>query len=306
MAARPPLPARDGLGPARVRIEHGATAVTMLEYLVERFPGSEGFWQAEMSRGHVVDQHSRAVTDTSPYRPGRILYYYRQPVPERAVPFELRVLHQDEAIVVVDKPHFLATIPRGQHVTETVLVRARRQLGIDDLVPAHRLDRMTAGVLVLVADPRWRKAYQELFAQRQVRKVYEAIAPHAPELSLPRAEENLPRTVRSRIVKQSGVMVAEEVPGEPNSETLVDLLEVHGELARYRLRPVTGKTHQLRLHMASLGVPILGDTYYPVYRPSRGDDDFTDPLRLLARSLELTDPITGAERRFDSRLALRF
>ncbi|MCW4352326.1 pseudouridine synthase [Hoyosella sp. YIM 151337] len=294
----PPLPVRDGLGPARVRIEPGSQATTMFEYLTERFPGTGEFWVGESSRGHVVDQHGRELSAATPYRPGRIVYYYREPAPEPRVPFELTVLHRDENLVAVDKPHFLATIPRGQHVVETALVRARRQTGNMNLSPAHRLDRMTAGVLVFVAQPTLRQAYQELFAQRAVTKTYEAIALHDPAVATP-------VTVRSRIVKQSGVMVAREVPGEPNSETHIDLAEVRDRYARYALRPVTGKTHQLRLHMASLGLPIRGDNYYPAYRPA-ARDDFGDPLRLLAREIAFTDPVTGEPRRFRSSQDLEF
>ncbi|GGC66179.1 pseudouridine synthase [Hoyosella rhizosphaerae] len=299
MAFKSPLPPRAGLGPARVRIEHDADVPTMLDYLVERFPNSGDFWRAEMAQGDVVDQHGRAVTVTDSYRPGRILYYYRTPEPEKPVPFDVKVLHRDERLVVVDKPHFLATIPRGQHITETVLVRLRRDLGIDQLTPAHRLDRMTAGVLVFVAEPQYRRHYQELFANRDILKTYEAIARYDSELSLP-------CIVRSRIVKESGIMVAQEVPGEPNSETRVELLDVHGDFARYKLTPHTGKTHQLRLHMSSLGVPILGDTYYPEYQPSRGDDDYDNPLRLLARRIEFDDPVSGQPRMFESQQSLAF
>lgn len=296
--AKTPLPVRDGLGPARVRVEPGSQADTMLEYLAERFPGTRQFWLTESLRGDVVDQHGRPVNAETPYRPGRLIYYYRHPSPEPVVPFELTVLHRDEQLVVVDKPHFLATIPRGQHVTETALVRARRQTGIMDLTPAHRLDRMTAGVLVFVVDPALRQPYQDLFAERQVSKTYEAIAPYNHRLATP-------VTVRSRIVKESGVMVAREVPGNPNSETHVDIMEVRDGYARYQLRPVTGKTHQLRLHMASLGVPITGDNYYPEYRPA-AHDDFGDPLRLLARELEFTDPVSGKRRCFRSSQRLSY
>ncbi|WKX68947.1 pseudouridine synthase [Streptomyces sp. XD-27] len=213
------------------------------------------------------------------------------------VPFELEVLHRDENLLVVDKPHFLSTTPRGRHVTETALVRLRRDLGLRELSPAHRLDRLTAGVVMFVIRPEHRSTYQSLFQDRAVRKEYEAVARHDPGLTLP-------RTVRSRIVKERGVMAAREVAGPPNSESRVELVEHRGGLGRYRLRPVTGRTHQLRVHMNALGVPILGDPVYPVV----GDpapDDFSEPLQLLARELAFTDPVTGREHRFTSRRTLR-
>ena len=212
------------------------------------------------------------------------------------MPFGIGVVHRDDAIVVVDKPHFLATIPRGRHVVETALVRLRRDLGLPDLVPAHRLDRVTAGLIMFVVDPRLRGRYQLLFKDRLVRKEYEAIAPHRPDLALP-------RRVTSRIVKVKGVITAQEVEGPVNAETHVELVEHRGGWGRYRLVPATGRTHQLRLHMASLGVPIRNDDFYPVLR-DKPLDDFTDPLQLLAKALEFTDPVTGEHRRFASTLRL--
>ena len=190
----------------------------------------------------------------------------------------MTVVHDDDDLVVVDKPHFLATIPRGKHVVETALVRLRRDLGLPHLSPAHRLDRVTAGLVMFVVEPALRGRYQTMFADRVVRKEYEAIAPHDPALTLP-------TRVSSRIVKVKGVITAQEVPGPPNAETVVELVEHRDGWGRYRLVPLTGRTHQLRLHMASLGVPIRHDDFYPVLR-EKPLDDFTDPLQLLAKVLE--------------------
>ena len=211
---------------------------------------------------------------------------------EVEVPFALRVLHRDDDLLVVDKPHFLATAPRGSHVRQTALVRLRREFALPDLSPAHRLDRLTAGVLIFTVRAEMRRHYQMLFASRRVHKRYEAIAGYDPDLPLP-------RTLRSRIVKARGVLQAREVAGEPNAETLVEVAEVRGGFARYRLTPTTGKTHQLRVHLNTLGIPIVGDPLYPTVRET-APDDFTDPLRLLARSVEFTDPRTGVVRRFES------
>ncbi|MGH3564580.1 MAG: pseudouridine synthase [Pseudonocardia sp.] len=204
---------------------------------------------------------------------------------------------RDDTLLVVDKPHFLATIPRGRHVVETALVRLRRDLDLPTLSPAHRLDRVTAGLLMFVVRPELRGAYQTLFRDRLVRKTYEAVAAYDPGLELP-------RTVRSRIVKERGVITAQEMPGPPNAETHVDLIEHRDGLGRYRLTPRTGRTHQLRLHMSGLGVPILGDDFYPVLTETALDDS-TRPLQLLATTLEFTDPVSGAPRRFSSARTLR-
>ncbi|WP_433612975.1 pseudouridine synthase [Prescottella agglutinans] len=294
--ARAPLPVRGGLGPDRLRMPAGLTVPTIVEFLRARHPDED--WAGRVAAREVVDEHGRVVDDATRYQPTRFVYFYREPAPEVPVPFDVDVLHHGGGLVVVDKPHFLSTIPRGTHIRETVVVRLRRELDLPDLVPVHRLDRMTAGVLLCTADPALRRPYQEMFERQRVRKVYEAIAPY-------REDVEFPRVVRSRIRKVHGELTAYEEAGEPNSETRIEMVERRGDLARYRLHPRTGRTHQLRLHLNSLGAPIVGDNFYPQFR-RREPDDFTEPLRLLARSLEFDDPVTGESRRFESRRVLEY
>lgn len=296
-----PLPIRNGLGPDRLRMPAGSAARTVLDHLIDEYPAERQHWIERVHAGDVVDEHGRTITGETPYQPTRFVYFYREPAPEIAVPYEIEILHRDESILVIDKPHFLATIPRGAHIVESAVVRLRRDLDLPDLAPVHRLDRMTAGVIVFTVTPELRRPYQELFAARRIVKEYEAIAPVDPELTFP-------RTVRSRIDKVHGEMTATEVAGEPNSETVIELI---GTLTgsdgrtwgRYRLFPRTGRTHQLRLHLNALGLPIVGDNYYPQYLPA-APGDFSTPLRLLARAVEYHDPITGLPRRFVSSRAL--
>src|SRR5262249_37707165 len=208
---------------------------------------------------------------------GAHVYFYRELADEVPVPFDVGVLHRDDDIVVVDKPHFLATMPRGRHVAQTVLVRLRRELGVPELSPAHRLDRLTAGVLLFTTRREVRGRYQSLFSAGLVRKTYLA-------RSAPRPNTDLPQLVRSRIVKRRSCLQAFIEAGEPNAETLVE--HVRGGI--YRLTPRTGRTHQLRVHMASLGLPIDGDPLYPNVIDV-APDDFSTPLQLLAQSLEFDD-----------------
>ncbi len=270
---------------------------TICDFLIDRFPAvSVATWQARMQQGDLVDEQGVAVTPQQPYRSGIRLYYYRSIPNERRLPFDEVVLFQDELLVVADKPHFLPVTPGGRHLQETLLVRLKRRLGIATLAPLHRLDRETAGVVVFAVQPDTRGAYQALFAQRQVTKHYEAIAPWRPEL-------RFPLTHRSRLVQDDHFLRMREVPGEPNAETLLDVREVPGNFARYRLTPLTGRTHQLRVHCAALGMPIVGDRMYPTLLPA-DTDDHAQPLRLLARSIGFVDPISGSPRWFDSRQQL--
>ncbi|GAA4912910.1 RluA family pseudouridine synthase [Actinomycetospora succinea] len=297
----PPLPPRDGLDPARVRMPDDGPWATLRDHLVDRLPVPSARVDAMLAEGRIVD-HDGPLGPDAPFVPRSVIWFHRDLPDEAPVPFDLDVVHRDEEIVVVDKPHFLATIPRGRHVRETALVRLRHQLGLPMLSPAHRLDRVTAGLVLFVVEPARRGTYQNLFRDRRVAKAYEAIAPYDPALALP-------RVVRSRIVKERGVVTAQEVPGEPNAETLVELVEVRDGAdpparARYRLTPRTGRTHQLRVHMSSLGLPLLGDPFYPEVRDVPLDD-FRAPLQLLARELAFPDPRTGEERRFTSRRTLQ-
>lgn len=233
------------------------------------------------------------VREGDDYAPHTFVWFHRDLREETVVPGTLDVVHRDERVVVVDKPAFLSTIPRGQHVTQSVVVRLRDELGLPELSPLHRLDRVTSGLLLLATERRWRGSYQVMFERGTVRKTYRALAPWRPDL-------DLPLTVRNHVRKERGVWRAEVVPGAPvNAETLVELESRDGDLAVYRLTPRTGRTHQLRLHLHGLGVPIVGDPLYPVVRET-SVDDFSRPLQLLASELAFLDPVDGTERHFVS------
>ena len=300
MPPRSPLPQRQGLDAAWLRTpdndpEALARWVTMGDFLLDRLPAAAPV--AEMLRaGEFVDRSGHPWNGEEAYRPNAFVWFHRSLSPEPVVPFAVEVLDADARVVVVDKPHFLATTPRGTHVRESVLVRLRGSLGLSDLAPAHRLDRLTAGVLVLTSHREHRAAYAGVFQTRSVHKTYEALARFDPTL-------DFPRRVTNRIEKRRGSLQAEVVAGEPNAETLVELVETRGRHARYRLTPSTGKTHQLRVQMAALGLPILGDPLYPAVLDLEADD-FTTPLQLIARRLSFTDPIDQAPRDYTSGFAL--
>jgi len=301
--------ARQGVSPSRVGVDHGRYA-SVLAFLLLRFP-MVGDWRERLARGDVLDEQGRPLSAHAPCRPGMLIWYWRQPPPEAPVPVDVPVLHQCDHLVVVDKPHGLPVTPGGRHVQQTVLVRLKQQLGIDTLAPMHRLDRDTAGVLAFTVRPDERHAYQSLFRDRQVSKVYEAVAPWRDDLTLP-------HTHRSRLQERPGeaFMQMHEVPGEPNSETRIELIQrlptsgpTGQALAHYRLLPLTGRKHQLRAHLCALGLPIVGDRIYPELLPdlpAGTNPHSVEPLQLLARELAFVDPVTGLARRFVSQGHLRW
>lgn len=295
-----PLPVRNGVNATRLRLPSEGPWSTALEYILDRWNHVDPEGIAErFDRGEVVALGGERLTRQTPLGEHTFVWYYRELPVEKRIPVELSILHQDENLLVVDKPHFLPTTPGGMYVAESALVRLRVQLDLPDLIPMHRLDRMTAGILMFSTNPATRGAYQLLFENRRIRKEYEAAAPVNPGLRLDTDQ----RVVRSRIIKSRDYLLAQEVPGEPNAETRIQLVEELNRVGRYRLQPHTGKTHQLRLHMAGLGLGILNDPFYPVLQPQQ-DDDYTRPLQLLARHIEFEDPLTSQTTSFTSRLEL--
>lgn len=286
------LPARPE-GASRVVVPALAPPL-LLDFLGLRFPRIDRqLWQARMQQGKVLDQALQPLSPDSLCQSGQVIYYFRELEHEPEVPFVESILFENELILVVDKPHFLATAPVGNYVEQTLLRRLQRQTGVNELVPAHRLDRLTAGVLLLCKQARYRDAYQALFREQQVDKVYEALAAPLTQLEFPHIR-------RSRIVNDDEHFFrSREVAGEPNSETRIEVLRRERDYWHYRLCPLSGRKHQLRVHMNALGAPIFGDDFYPQPQ-QRAADDFSQPLKLLARSLAFIDPVTGQALQFES------
>ena len=270
---------------------------SLLDGLCHRFPQvGRPQWQDRFARGRVLDAQRQPLQATAPYRAGCTVLYFREVTDEPSIPFEETILHADAHLVVADKPHFLPVAPTGAYVRETLLTRLVRRLDNPALVPLHRIDRATAGLVLFSANPASRGAYQNLFRERRIHKRYEAVA-----AGLPGADFPLVRA--SRILKSEPFFRMEEVQGSPNAVTRVEVLDAEGPWWRYALFPETGRKHQLRVHMAGLGAPIRHDPYYPVLTP-RAADDPDRPLQLLARSLWFTDPLDGSLRRFQTQRSL--
>ena len=284
---------RDGVAASYLWLPQGQWP-DMLAFLVERYPQIGAVqWQDRMARGEVVNGDGEALSPSSPFRRGMRIFYYRELERETPIPFQEQILFEDEHLVVVDKPHFLPMTPGGRFVQETLLTRLKKKLDCAELTPIHRLDRETAGVVIFSRRQASRGAYQTLFQRREIHKVYEALAPRLQG-------RDFPFTYRSRMVDGDKFFIMREEAGEPNSETIIDVIEERGDLNLYRLQPHTGRKHQLRVHLAALGIPIVNDAFYPVALPCK-EDDMSQPLQLLARAISFTDPLSGEQRQFESR-----
>ncbi|MEE5066941.1 pseudouridine synthase [Pseudomonas alliivorans] len=270
---------------------------TVLDCLCAKFPAiSREEWLDRMARSRVLDASGKAITAHLAYREGLKIHYFREVPNEAPIPVVETILYADEHLVVADKPHFLPVTPAGEYVEQTLLRRLIHRLDNPDLVPLHRIDRHTAGLVLFSANRQTRSAYQALFPTRRIDKFYEAIAPALPSIEFPRLHE-------SRLVDGEPFFRMQEAAGPANTQTRIEVLERNESLWRYGLYPVTGKKHQLRVHMAALGAAICNDPFYPeVIRDAV--DDYQQPLKLLAKTLRFDDPLSGEPREFHSRLTL--
>ena len=315
MAMPSPLPVRDGVGATRLHLPLTGEWDSIAEYVVDRFGHMDPeALRQRFDRGEMVTSDGSAVSRDAKIGSHEWIWYYREPPVEREIPFDVEIVHVDDDLVVIDKPHFLPTTPGGKFLQNSALVRMRNQLGNPDLSPIHRLDRATAGLLMFSARPQTRGAYQLLFENRIVQKTYEAVSlAHAAFDGTHLAGREFPSTSRNHheTVRAPVTVLVDSKP-DANSETLIELLGVGESRGTDRgrqvihtlLKPHTGRMHQLRVHLAGLGAGILNDGFYPVLHPEV-PDDFTRPLQLLARELEFVDPLTGEARHFQSRRTLQ-
>ncbi len=289
-------PSINGVSASRLQLTHGPWA-TVLDALCARFPAVDrDAWRDRFARGRVLDAAGLPLDIDAAFQVGAEIHYYREVPAEPRLAVEETILHVDDHLIVVDKPHFLPVIPSGGYVTETLLARLVRRFGYPGIAPLHRLDRLTAGVMLFSANPATRARYQALFRTHAIAKRYEAIAPPLPAAVWP-------LECHSRLARGEPFFRTCEVEGEPNAFTRIDAIERGSDAWRYALEPVTGRKHQLRVHMAALGAPIHNDPLYPALAAPAPDDP-DRPLKLLARSLAFVDPLDGSVRSFESGLRI--
>lgn len=291
-----PLPTINGVTPSICWLPEGHWP-TVLDFLIDHFPFiSADTWMMRMHKGEVVSEHGMAITPTTSYQPQTRIFYYRHIDNETRIPVDEKIIFQNDHLVVVDKPPFLPVTPTGPFVQESLLVRLKKTLRCDTLSPIHRLDRATSGIMLFSVNEATRGVYQTLFQQRAITKQYEAIAPTTNKI-------DFPFVYKSRLVKGEPFFIMKEVAGKPNSETHIDVKKINGGWTHYLLRPITGKQHQLRIHLSSLGIPIRHDSLYPVVLPKQ-PDDYSKPLQLLAKSIAFKDPLTHVDHYFESEQSL--
>jgi len=280
----------EGVSASRVYLPANQAHLNLLQFFVAQFPHIPGGeWAERFAEGLILDQDGQPLSADNPYLPNTHLLYFRRLTREPEIPFEEQIIYQDEHILVADKPHFLPVTPSGLYLHQTLLNRLKKNTGIQTLSPIHRIDRDTAGLVIFSVNPNERAQYQNLFRDRAVKKVYEAIAPYSAELI-----GQLPMTYQSRIEESEHFLQMQEVEGEPNTDTLIEMIDIRESWAKYRLTPGSGKKHQLRCHLNALGIPIKNDQIYPILTPYQEYElDFSVPLQLLAKKIEFQDPMTA-------------
>jgi len=293
----------EGVSASRVFLPADQSYPNLLQFFIAQFPHIEvKEWEDRFAQGLVLNAEGEALEARSAYQPNTHLIYFRRLAREPEIPFEEEILFQDEHILVADKPHFLPVTPSGLYLHQTLLNRLKKKTGIQTLSPIHRIDRDTAGLVIFSIKPDERAAYQNLFRDRVVTKIYEAIAPFSEALNA-----KLPMTYQSRLEESEHFLQMMEVEGEPNTDTLIEIITQNKSWAKYRLIPGSGKKHQLRCHLNALGIPIKDDQIYPILTPYQEYDlDVSKPLQLLAKEIAFLDPISNAQREFVSQRALDF
>jgi len=271
---------------------------TILSFLSKRFSRiSHIEWQRRIADGKVLNEASLPITVDTVYTPHRRIFYFREVFDEAVIPFSEEILFQDEELLVACKPHFLPVTPGGKYVDECLLNRLRKRTGIRDLAPLHRIDRETAGIVLFSVNKRSCARYGELFQSGRVEKTYQAISATVPDAGMNTW------TVESRLAPGTPWFRMKTVDGAVNARSEIFLLDTTENRARFQLHPITGKTHQLRIHMCALGFGILNDNLYPQLQPQQ-EDRHDKPLQLLARMVRFTDPVTGERREFVSQRKL--
>ena len=284
--------------PSYITLPNNGSFATVYDFLIDKFPRIDAeVWQERLANNKVCFDDDTPITIDTVYQKNRRLRYYREVVNEPQIPFEEKILFENEHFIIADKPHFLPIHPAGKYVNETLVSRLRAKHGYTDLCAAHRLDRLTAGLVLCIKKKESRAAYQQLFMERQISKTYLAVG-HIPQ------DGKTHWHLKNRMAPIKANFRMQIVDGEANSESTIELIESNNDLGLFKLKPVTGKKHQLRVHMTAIGTKILNDPLYPLLSESPAADNYAQPMQLLAHELSFTDPITLTKMHFTSHISL--
>jgi tRNA pseudouridine32 synthase/23S rRNA pseudouridine746 synthase len=273
---------------------------TILGFLVKRFPGvGQTLWEERMLTGKILDDEGVPITTETPYVPQKRLFYFREVTEEPLIPLQEEILFQNDEILVACKPPFLPVTPSGPYVNECLLNRLRRKTGNNCLVPLHRIDRETSGLVLFSINKETRGLYGGLFLSGTIEKTYDAIS----EVTVCPKENTC--NIENRLIDDDVWFRSKIVPGKVNARSRIKLVSYNNRRAHFLLYPLTGKKHQLRIHMSGLGFRIMHDRYYPELL-NKQEDDLSKPLQLIARRVKFTDPISGQAMEFESDRQLLF
>ncbi len=260
-------------------------------------------------KGRVMDIHGSELKWSRRLHQGQILRIPSIQRPEPDVEVTYKIIYKDQWMVVVDKGPGAPVHPSRSYRTKTILTFLRDHLQDQGLSPAHRLDRETSGVLVFSRTSEVAAELQRQFSSRLVQKRYLAIVRDVPSLHEQVIEMPLERDVDFPIDSRMRV----DFRGKP-AKTYIRVLQKNGDRALVEAKPRTGRMHQIRVHLASVSHPILGDKLYQfdgqAYLAMIGDE--LDPswyerlghhrLALHAAGLAMTHPETGEQMQFEAPL----
>lgn len=289
--------------PSRITLPlHTTQFSTVADFLIAHFPAISALkWQQRITAGKVHWLNGDAITLTTAFKAQQCVCYYREVEEDPIIPFTEKILFQNEQLLCAYKPHFLPVMAGGVFVNECLQHRLRKRTGIETLQALHRLDKDTAGLVLFSVNPESRAAYHQLFSAQRIEKTYQAIAKINPSDDLVNQEWY----INNRLEKSMPRFLMRVTDGAINAKSIIRCIKQKDHQALFALKPITGKTHQLRVHMQTIGYPILNDRLYPVLQKQQATD-FSQPLKLLAQELKFIDPITQEHHHFFTEEDLNF
>lgn len=293
--------------PSKVTLPPDESFKTVLDFLTRKFPHvSKQEWSGRILEGSVVWSDQSPVTLNCPYQPLKTVWYYREVRDEPSIPCNEQIIESNDEYLIAYKPHFLPVMPGGQFVNECLQQRLIKTTGNSDLQAVHRLDRDTAGLVLFSVNPETRNLYHQLFSEQKISKFYQAISDTGSSEDITQKEWHIKNYItRSKpSFRFQNVESPSTHKNTQYAESIIRCIQQSGQKALFELKPITGRTHQLRLHMMHIGYPITNDRFYPRLRP-KAADNFDQPLQLLASEISFIDPVSKEHKHYSSPSTLK-